>query len=244
MLESLSPLQLLVGVTILLTAYVVRGITGFGSGLISIPVLAMMLPVSVVVPLVGLLDYSASLSHGVKHRESITWREILPLLPFTLLGVGTALYLFKTLDNTLLIRILGVFILIYAFYTLSGRSPHGGGSRRWAVPAGSLGGLVGTLFGTGGPFYVIYLQIRGLHKTTFRATVATIFLLDGASRIVGYTLTGIYTRDTLILVAATIPLMAIGLYAGGHIHTSISQERFTQAIGIALIGSGLALLLR
>ena len=37
---------------ILLTAYFVRGLTGFGSGLISVPLLALWQPLQLVVPLI------------------------------------------------------------------------------------------------------------------------------------------------------------------------------------------------
>jgi len=240
--DLLIPGQLLLAALIVLGAYLVRGIAGFGSGLIAIPLLALMLPLTIVVPLVGLLDYLASLGHGVKHRQAIHWREILPLLPFTFAGVLTALYLFKTVDALLLKRILGGFILLYALYSIFGLTPHGKGSRRWALPAGGLGGLIGTLFGTGGPFYVIYLHLRGLSPLSFRATAATIFLIDGSSRIIGYTASGLYRSDTLLLFAAALPVMVIGMYIGGHIHTNLSPRTFQRAIALLLVGSGLALL--
>ncbi len=242
MLESLSLIQLLLATLIIFGAYLMRGIAGFGSGLISIPLLALMLPLTIVVPMVGLLDYIASTSHGVKHRQSIQWRDLLPLLPFTFAGVLTALYLFKTLDGELLRMALGGFIVLYAFYSLLSTGPGFKGSRLWAVPAGAFGGLIGTLFGTGGPFYVIYLHLRQLDKTAFRATAATIFLIDGSSRIVGYFFSGFYQLDTMILMAASLPVMVVGMYVGGHIHTNISQRTFQQAIGFLLIGSGMALL--
>ena len=244
MLEGLSVLQLTMATAIIMLAYIVRGITGFGSGLIAIPLLALMLPLTIVVPMVGLLDYIASLTHGFSQRKEIQWGEIKPLLPFTIIGVITALYLFKQTDVELLTTVLGVFVLLYALYSLSGHQPQGHTRKIWAAPAAIFGGLVGTLFGTGGPFYVIYLQLRGLAKTPFRATIATIFLLDGASRIVGYTITGFYTQDTLILMLAGLPLMLLAMYIGEHIHTNISQNTFKKAIGVVLIGSGVALLLR
>ncbi len=242
MLESLTLFQLLLAAVIIFGAYLIRGIAGFGSGLISIPLLALMLPLTIVVPMVGLLDYIASTSHGVKHRKAIQWRDILPLLPFTFTGVLTALYLFKTVDGSLLRSALGGFIVLYAFYSLLSSGPASHGSRLWAAPAGALGGLVGTLFGTGGPFYVIYLRLRQLDKTAFRATAATIFLIDGSSRIVGYFFSGFYELDTMILLAASLPVMVVGMYIGGHIHTNISQRTFQQAIGVLLVGSGMALL--
>jgi hypothetical protein len=39
-----------------------------------------------------------------------------------------------------------------------------------ATYCGFPGGLVGPLFGTGGPFYVIYVKVRELDRTMFRAT--------------------------------------------------------------------------
>ncbi len=230
MLEKFSTIELLITAVVIAVAYLVRGVAGFGSGLIAIPFLALMLPLTAVVPLVVFLDYLASASHGVKNRNDIQWREILPLLPFALLGVLTALYLFKTVDTGLLSKGLGGFIVIYAVYSLLAKDTQGVGSQTWAIPAGGFGGLIGTLFGTGGPFYVVFLKHRGLSKTQFRATFATIFLLDGAGRLTGYIYSGFYTLDLLLIVAACLPIMLAGLYVGGHIHTTLSQKAFQTVI--------------
>jgi uncharacterized membrane protein YfcA len=244
MLIGLTSTQLIYTFTVIVAAYVVRGIVGFGSGLIAIPLLVINLPLALVVPLVVTLDYIASASQGLKNREHINWREIFPLLPFTILGVGLALYLLKTVDAKLLMRSLGVFILLYALYNLLIKRPPHNYSRRWAAPAGALGGLVGTLFGTGGPFYVIYLQLRSLEKSQFRATFAAIFLLDGTYRIGGYFLTGFFNVNLLLLLAVTLPVMAVSIYLGGRIHTTVSQETFKRGISLLLLASGAALLLK
>jgi len=244
MIESLSLLQLLLAVLFLIVAYFIRGIAGFGSGLIAIPLLAMMLPVTLVVPVIGLLDYLASMTHGTSNRHAIAWRDILPLLPFSFIGVAAALYLLKTTDALVLRKVLGGFVTVYGVYSLIYAGPSRQGTRWWAIPAGGFGGLVGTLFGTGGPFYVIYLRLRGLDMTAFRATVATIFFIDGGARIVGYFASGFYTRQTMLTFAMAIPIMLVALYAGGKVHTTISPRTFQRAIGLLLVVSGLSLLLR
>ena len=210
MLDTLSTAQLVFAVTVVSVAYLVRGIAGFGSGLIAIPLLAQVLPVGVVVPAVGLLDYAASVSHGTRYLQQVAWRDLLPLLPAAVIGVAAALLAFRTLDAHLLRKAMGAFILFYALYTLVNVQPHRQASRWWALPAGGLGGLIGALFGTGGPFYVIYLGLRHLDKTRFRATVAMVFIFDGASRIVGYLAAGMYSRTTLALVAGGLPLLLAG----------------------------------
>lgn len=245
MFEQLINLHTAYAAGVVALAYVVRGLAGFGSGLIAIPLLVLAnIPLTTVVPTIVLLDYLASASHGIQHRKAIVWREILPLLPFTLIGVLTALYLFKTLDAHLLVKFMGGFIIMYAAYTLLADPPDEGHSRMLAIPAGGFGGLIGTLFGTGGPFYVIYLQLRGLDKTAFRATFATIFMLDGASRLAGYLAAGFYSISNFELILLMLPVMAIGLYVGGHIHLKFDQETFKRVISVLLLFSGTLLLFK
>lgn len=237
--------QVVPALVIVAVAYFVRGVAGFGSGLIAVPLLLLVgMPLTQAVPLIVLLDYLASASHGVANRQAISWRTVLPTLPFMVLGVAAALILFKTVDLKWLTKALAVFIIAFAFYQLFARAPARSESRLWAIPAGGFGGLIGTLFGTGGPFYVAYLQLRGLDKTAFRATFATLYLIDGGNRIAGYLLTGLYDLVSLAWLALLLPVMALFLYLGGHVHTRLTQEAFKRGISALLVVSGIALLLK
>ena len=226
---------------ILLLAYGFRGITGFGSGLIAIPLLALLYPLQFVVPFITLLDWLASLLHGVQHRKLAQWSLILPVLPFTLVGIITALYIFKTIDASLLVKALAFFVTGFAIYSLIAPTFHSHSSKTWAIPAGIFGGIVSTLFGTGGPFYVVYLQLQGLPKGIFRATIASIFVIEGVMRVTGYSFIGFYSLEMLWLELLAIPVMVFAMKIGGHIHTGITQSAFQRAVGILLLGSGVAL---
>lgn len=229
---------------VLAAAYTFRGVTGFGSGLISIPLLTLSLPLTFVVPCINVLDVIASLVHGWRHRQHTQWQELWPVLPFTAVGVLFALYLLKSLHPAILVHALGIFILGFAVYNLVGPEIKRHCSRKWSILSGSLGGLIGTLFGTGGPLYVIYFQMRGLPKSMFRSTIATLFLLDGGLRFTGYVASGFYDSKKLLWIAMAFPIMVLGLVIGGRIHTGISQRQFQRAIGVLLIISGIALLMK
>lgn len=228
---------------VLFVAYTVRGIAGFGSGLISVPLLALFFPVQVVVPVIVLLDYVGSASQGLRNRKLIAWREQLPLIPFTLIGVGIGLSLLQSLNSATLAQALGVFIMIYAVYQLL-PLPELRGSRLFAVPGGALGGLVGTVFGAGGPFYIIYLGLRGLDKGALRATFAANFLIDGGIRLGGYAMFGFFDRTALIYIAAALPIVLIALFLGGRVHSTLSPQIFTRLISTLLLVSGVALLFK
>lgn len=244
MFELLTPFQLAASATILAVAFLVRGVAGFGSGLIAVPMLSLMLPLSLVVPLMVLLDYIASLSHGLSNRAEIRWKEILPLIPFSIMGVAIALFFLSRSDAMLLTRALGVFVILFALFTLSGYTPKSTAAKPWGIFAGLSGGMIGTLFGTGGPFYVTYFKARGLDKTAFRTTLAVTFLLDGAGRLVGFTSSGYFNQENMMLFAMALPVMAVFLYIGGHVHTKLTHAQFQQAISILLLVSGVVLLVK
>lgn len=234
---------ILFGVAVLFFAYLVRGVAGFGSALIAVPMLALILPLTIVVPLVVFLDYLGSASQGMNNRESIRWKEILPLLPFTLIGVAVSLYVMDSVKPEMLSLALGGFVIIFAVYQLLPTNP-GQASRKISAPTGFLGGFVGTLFGTGGPFYVIYLNLRHLDKTSFRATFAAVFLIDGAMRLGGYAIKGFYTMEMLAYMALAVPVAGLGLFFGGKIHTALGRDTFVRLISVLLLGSGTALLMK
>jgi uncharacterized membrane protein YfcA len=228
---------------VVLLAYWVRGMAGFGSGLIAVPLLTLVWPITLVVPVVVALDYLGSAGQGVRNARRVAWREQLALVPFMIVGVGGGLWLLRAVPTTLLARILGGFVIAYALYQLL-PVPEPRGSRVAATYCGFLGGLVGTLFGTGGPFYVIYLNLRGLDRTRFRATFAMNFLIDGGVRLAAFVGAGLFTRQAMGYLLAAVPFAGAGLYVGGRAQTGLSQRAFRVVIRVLLLASGLALLLK
>ncbi len=226
-------LELALAAPVILSAYFVRGLTGFGSALIAVPVLCLSLPIEIVVPSVIALDFLGSLAQGIHKRQSIHWDEIARLLPFSVAGIAIALYLLQDVDTRFLLRGLGVFIIAYSIYQLLPQ-PSRSGSHWYAA----------TLFATGGPFYVTYLMLRGLDKTAFRSTFAALFVIDGGLRIGGFAATGLYQADTLSLLSLLLPFAAVGLFLGSRVHADIRPEAFKMLISILLLTTSVPLLLR
>lgn len=248
-MDALTPLQALFCAAVLVAAYAVRGAAGFGSGLIALPLLAQAMPVKLVVPAITLLGLCASLGHGLNDRDAIAWKELLRLMPPTVLGVLAGLYLFAAAPERLLIRALGVFVLGYALLSWLGERVRiaAGPGRRAALllPVGVSAGLVATLFGgVAGPIYVIYLDSAALDKRAFRVTVATTLLVLAVMRVLGYWGTGVLDGAALTAFAAGLPLMLAGMFIGERIHGRFSAEGFRRFVRLLLAASGAALLLR
>ena len=246
MLSDLLPLtinELVLCVVIIFIAYVIKGLSGFGSGLVAIPLLAFFLPLPFIVPVLALVSYTGTVYQSVTYREHVVWRDLWPLLPFSLAGITIALWLLVNADITVLTLTLGIFIFCYAIYSLL---PHNikSGSRWWAVAAGSSAGLVGALFGTGGPFYVLYLKMRQVTKQQFRATITMIFLVDGGARMLGYYYSDLFTSKMVTLALVLLPVLMLAMYVGQHLHIKINDHRFNQVVSVLLLVSGLSLAIK
>jgi uncharacterized membrane protein YfcA len=228
---------------VVLLAYWVRGMAGFGSGLIAVPLLTLMWPVTLVVPIVVALDYLGSALQGMGNADRVAWREQGALIPLMIVGVAFGIWALATVPTTVLARVLGGFVIAYAIYQML-PLPELRASRAAATYCGFLGGLVGTLFGTGGPFYVIYLNLRGLDRIVFRATFAMNFLIDGGVRLAAFVGAGLYSRQTLGYLLAAVPVAGAGLFVGGRIQTGFSPRAFQIVIRLLLLTSGVALLLK
>jgi len=227
----------------LLFAYFVRGIAGFGSGLIAVPLFALLLPLTFVVPFMLLTDFAASAVLGRSTRQHIQWSEIWFLLPTSGVGVVLGTTLLVGLPERPLLAALGILVL--GFGLRSALNLHGERliARGWALPAGLVGGTVSGLFGTGGPPYVIYLSHRIHGKSELRATFSGLFLIEGGLRIVVFLAAGLLFQPMLFwAVPAALPLLVVGLYLGHHAHLGLTQTQMVRIIGVLLLLSGGSLL--
>jgi len=230
---------------ILLAAYFVRGITGFGSGLIAVPLLALFLPLQFVVPLVLLLDFSASLVLGGVHFRHVQWDEVRLLMPLSLVGVALGTRLLVDLPQAPMLFVLALFVFAFAVRSLLNLHGDKPVSRGWAAPASFVGGTVGGLFGTGGPPYVIYLTHRIHDKGQLRATLSALFFIEGLTRIVSFSIVGLLlTREVWTAFALTLPLALGALYLGGRAHAGFSRERMTRLVGALLLVSSVSLAMK
>jgi uncharacterized membrane protein YfcA len=239
-----SPETLVLAPAVVLIAYVIFGISGFGSTLIAVPLLAHLFPLKFVIPMVVLLDCVGAIHMGTRLRADVNRRELLPLLPFLGVGMVGGVFLLLKLPPKVLLATLGVLVLSYgAYYALQ----RGAAFRlpRWsAAPVGLFAGTTSSTFGVGGPIYVMYLTARGASPDQIRATVPVIFIITTIVRIGLFWAAGLFSLQVLGTAAALLPVMFLGLWVGHRLHGRLSRAHLVHLIGGLLVVSGASLLAR
>ncbi len=224
---------------IVFVAYFVRSVTGFGSSLICIPLLALYFDLKFIVPVDSAFVVVTSLILVPKVIKKVNQVDFALLLGGSLVGSLVGVYILKSFSNDALKILLGIVIIILALNLLRENSRTIRNlSRNWGIGAGTIGGILGGMFGTSGPPYVAYLAYRGLPKEVFRATLIVFFAVEYSWRLGLYVHQGLFTMEGVQFALALCPALVIGTIAGNRAHIKVNDRIFKITITILLLFSG------
>ena len=239
------PWLLLLAPLVVVAGYTVMGLTGFGSTMVTVPILAHFLPISFLVPLMAVIDVACSLAIGGRGHKEVARGELKRLVPFMLVGFAIGVTVLVGVPDRYLRIALGVFAVAIGVHGIFNPTLKRSISALWVVPAGIIGGAVATIFGAGGPFYAMYLSGRLRDKAAIRATASTLIFVSASCRTVIYAVTGLLLQAaTLVALVVLAPFVWVGLKIGTRIHVGLSQEQMRRVIGTLLVLTGVSLLVR
>lgn len=244
--EIIAPQIIILSSVIVLIAFLIRGLTGFGSGLLAVPLLLLFLDRRLVVPTAASLAVLSGilLLSTFKTRKWIRKDLLLTMVGGALLGTPLGTYVLASYTSSLLERLFGLFLFGYALKMLFwGKGRNREVKNYVGLIAGFLGGCLGGMFATGGPPVIIYLNWKIKDKRVFRATLTLYFLIANSWQYVTYCYTGLITGDILRFTAWLLPAFVIGAMAGSVLHIKINQVLFNRIVALVLLITGILLML-
>lgn len=205
--------------------------TGTAGGLILLAIMATVMPPLTVIPAHTLVQ----LGSGVT-RTLLMWRWVMrgTLLPFLIgAGLGAALgaRTFIALPQTMLMGILGAFILIVTWLPNLGRL--GAERKRFAVvgfAATFLGVFVSATGTIVAPFVASASPDRRNHAATLGAMMTMVHIL----KLIAFAAIGFSVWDYVPLIAAMVATGAVGNWAGELALARTSERRFRLILQMGL----------
>lgn len=226
-------------------AYMVFGLTGFGSSITAVPLLAHLMPLRMVVPMMLVFDLFAGLTVGLRNRRHVELRELARLALPVLVGMGLGVTVLVKAPERILVLILGIFVLAYSAWSLLVPKQVKPMAAGWAAVFGTAGGIFTALFGTGGPLYTIYLARRVKDALALRASISVLLVFTAFARLGVFATAGLYRQQDLLRLAAwLLPCAMLGLFVGSRLHRRLPAHRVVQAIWVILIVGGISLVRR
>ncbi|RJX35289.1 MAG: sulfite exporter TauE/SafE family protein [Desulfarculus sp.] len=232
------PHELALVLIFLLSAFTMS-FAGFGFALVSVPLLALFLPIKAAVALqfpycLGLFMYQAW-----HYRAHFDWRQMRPLFLGTALGLILGAYLLYHLPEAALKRALAIFIASVVVFNALPASKvfmdRIAQNSWWGRVCGFISGSFFGAYTIGGPpaaVYIMSITADPLKAKSFLASFFTIqFILMGFV----YGATGMFTWPGLKTSLLFSPVVALGSLAGFWAFGKASTRLYRQVVAVMLL---------
>jgi uncharacterized protein len=148
-------------------------------------------------------------------------------------------------SEPILLVTLGLFAVFQATRNILFKPSHAAIHPGWRIFYGSVGGAFTSLFGTGGPLYVIYLGRRIREEAQRRATLAVLIWFTAFARLALFLIAGLMWQPGLFsLIAVCLPLCLLGAYSGSRLRRRLKVHHLNQFVWVVVGVAGVSLLLR
>ena len=224
--------------SILFVATLVHASLGFGTALVAMPLLVLVLGLYTATPLVALvvlITITVLLFREWRHMDI---RSAWQLLVASVFGIPIGLLLLRVAPAYLVKSILGVILIGFSVYNLTrprlpviSRGP-------LVYVFGFVAGILGGAYNTNGPPVVLYGALSRWSPEQFRATVQGYFLPSAVMVCVGHAAAGLWSSEVFKLAALAAPVVLIGNLIGVWLARRIPAERFTQILYVVLTALG------
>ncbi len=207
-------------------AALVRGFSGFGAGLIFMPVAAACLGPKAAAGTLFIIDTILVLPFAAKSVRIVDWRELAPLAVGAAFAVPLGVLVLIYIDPVPLRWGLSLAILASVGILAAGWRYRGRGGPGLSVLVGALSGFMSGSVQTPGPPVLIYWLGRDVVSATMRANAFTFFLFTTVLSGAAYTAGGIITREVIAYSLALFPIYAACIFLGGRMFGLASESTY------------------
>ncbi|MFT5720139.1 MAG: putative membrane protein YfcA [Motiliproteus sp.] len=240
-------LTLVLVMTTLALAGVVKGTVGVGFPVVAMSMLTVFLDPKEAIGLVALPVLATNAWQAFKGRNhAVVLIRFWPVIVTILLGTWAGSFAVAEVDADVLLAVIGIVAVMFSIISfLHPTLAISNKSEKWVGPlTGMSAGVMGGLTTVHGPPIIMYLTALGLKKDEFVSTIGLIWFCGSIPMVLTYAYKGILgPAEAAWSSVALIPIFA-GLFLGEKIRVKIDQKLFKNVLILVLLVLGLNLIRR
>ena len=229
-----------------LLAFVVRGVSGFGSSMIGIGALTMVLPPAQVVPAFMAIELLTATNLLTRVWREIDWRSLRWVIAGCALATPLGVALLGHVPADPMRGVVSACLLLIALFMLSAQSdrlaraaPRGNAA---AFAVGCSSGLLNGAAGIGGPPAVVF-YFTAHAAGVGRASLIAYFVFTDISSLAWAGVGGLLHGAAWSLVAVALPFSLLGVWIGSRFYLTLGEAELRRWVWrlLAVLGAvGLA----
>jgi len=234
----MTPATLAVSAAIISAAYFVSAVTGYGSAMLAVPLVAWVIgDLNTTVIALLIVGGIQALHVGMLNLRYIPWRQTSRMLVGAGLGVPIGFACRHYLPQAPLMIAMGVILLAGGFSGLM--QGHERTAPGWLLNVLLVvGGIIHGAFSCGGATLVVYSQQTFKRKEEFRAALMCCWVVLNLGLLTWTVASGGFTAPMAKLAGAALPLVLLGGWLGELLARRIEQRTFGRLVAVLLIVAG------
>lgn len=226
-------------------AAVVQGITGFAFAMIFLAFMQYFLPYTELLAISTVLAIFMLSMNVYVYRHHIVWKWLpLPLVINCVFTVGAIQLLKQTMTFPYWHQLLGVVFILMAVYMYCFQQRiHIEPTFKNALLFCGAGGILGGLFGVGGPPVVVYFLALTDSKEKYLSSTQMFFWFNMVYDFIGRTASGMVTASTFYYASFCLIPVALGLWLGRRILRYIDSNMLKKLVYLLIFLNGWYMLL-
>ena len=219
-----------------------QSLAGFGFGLLSVPMMALVLSPRDAIVVSVLVASVSTTTQAVADRRHTEWKTVRRLSVLSYLGMPLGLVLFNVVSEQVLRFGLGVVVLVATILIVRKfQIPEDARGYDWVL--GFVSGVLNTSTSTNGPPLVFLLKSRSMNPATFRATLNTVFSIANIGALILFFGSGKLNHENFIGALVALPSLVIALRVGYAMRKRVREEAFTNLVAGLMMISGISALI-
>lgn len=241
-ISEISNVRLLLGLLVALVSGLMHGYTGFGGGLLIVPLLAMLLGPVEGVFVAGVAGIFGTLQLFPKAARIANWSEVGPAMITGLIATPIGVLYLVSADPEIARRGIGGFVLISALIMMTGWAYRGPRGIAGSAGAGLLSGAVTGAAGAGGPFLVMYFLAAPEASSVQRANILISMGALIAALTVALGFGGAITPESIARALLVSVMYVLGTWIGGKLFERVPATWFRPVALWLLVATGVSVL--
>lgn len=219
-------------------AGVARGLSGFGIGLIMMPIGGALLTPAFMVPVLAILDTPASLYLVAEAWRRIDRRDALTLAGAAIVCMPIGIWVLTYVEADVVAIGANAVALATAVALLAGLTLGGRPSLRRSLATGALSGMLQGAAALPGPPIILGWVAAQVPGPMLRANIIAYFAIIDALVVPMFWIAGLFTADVLWFGASLLPIYLGGVWLGRHAFGYVSEKVFRRVVlGLVILGA-------
>jgi uncharacterized membrane protein YfcA len=233
----------LIILSIIFLSGIVKGTTGFGFALFSLPLLVHFIPIKTLIPIIMLFNLFSSVQIVLQSGQLRIKKSIILLSVTGVAGIVCGSVVLKFLPEQWLKLMASVILIVLSVMFLSGYRFKIRKLKRGNAIAGTISGFLGGSLSVSGPPLALFLTSLKLDTQNFRSTFAWFSIITASVAMADYIKIGIVHFITFKIFFISLPVLVFSIQLGKLISKKISVQLFYTGVVIISLMAGILLFL-